>query len=98
MRLQVYLMRFGYLPQSDMETGALRTKEEYEAAVRRFQRFASLPQTGQLDQATLAQMRKPRCGLPDVMPTSHATGGRQRRYVIGPNKWPKTDLTFRYVE
>ena len=49
-------MSFGYLPQSDVETGALRTDEEMQKSVRKFQKFARLPETGELDSKTLEMM------------------------------------------
>ena len=49
-------MSFGYLPQSDVETGALRTNEEMQKSVRKFQKFAQLPETGELDSKTLEMM------------------------------------------
>ena len=50
-------MMFGYLPQSDMETGALRTEEEVRRSIRQFQQFAHLPVTGHLDSRTLHMMK-----------------------------------------
>ena len=49
-------MSFGYLPQSDVETGALRTEEELQKSVRKFQKFAQLPETGELDSKTIEMM------------------------------------------
>ena len=93
-------MRYGYLPQSDMETGALRTHEEVQRALRTFQRFANLPQSGELDDKTREQMVKSRCGLPDVADeqTRRAHGGyglRVKRYVLAPSMWDKRELTYR---
>lgn len=87
-----------------MDKDALLTLEEYETAIRGYQRMAALPQTGQLDEATLAEMRKPRCGLPDVMPTSSSADvdqrpgdeRRRRRFALMGSKWEKKHLTYRY--
>ena len=78
---QEYLQQFGYLPESDFETGgALRTEEELRQAVTQFQRFTGLPQTGELDANTAEMMRRPRCGMPDIEPESQSSG-RRGRYV-----------------
>ncbi len=49
-------MSFGYLPQSDMETAALRTEEEMKKAIRKLQQFAQIPLTGELDTKTMEMM------------------------------------------
>lgn len=87
-----YLSEFGYLAKANLETGALRSKQELENAIRQFQRIAALPQTGQLDSKTILQMKKPRCGMPDM--NSSSTSGPQQ-FALGPSKWDKNDLTYR---
>ena len=62
-----------------------------ETAVRRFQEFTGLPVTGDLDERTIAQMKKPRCGMADV-----DEEGRVKRYKTG-SKWSKKQLTY-FVE
>ena len=47
-----YLTKFGYLPQSDLETGMLRTLEQLEDSVRNLQGFAGINMTGKIDQQT----------------------------------------------
>ena len=45
--------------------------------------------TGELDEHTLHEMEKPRCGIPDV----DVDGGRKKRYAtLG--KWYKTTLKY----
>ena len=68
---QMYLMQFGYLPASDLETGALRTEAELRRAIRHFQRVANVRQTGRLDAATVAAMKRPRCGMADLLTAGH---------------------------
>ena len=88
---QAYLSRFGYLPSSDLETGELRTDTEYRRAIRSFQKYAGLRETGKLDQATRDQMSKPRCGLGDVITTKT----RRKRFNLATDKWKKNHLTYR---
>ncbi|XP_038148114.1 collagenase 3-like [Cyprinodon tularosa] len=52
------------------------------------QRFFGLQITGNLDADTLAVMKKPRCGVPDVDVSQYSTFGNNL-------KWDKNDLTYR---
>lgn len=64
---------------------------DVETAIRRFQEFTGLSVTGELNEQTIAQMKKPRCGMADV-----DEEGRVKRYKTG-SKWSKKDLTY-FVE
>ena len=90
------LMYYGYLPESDRETGALRDESQLTDAIRQFQRYAHIPETGVVDDRTRSQFSKPRCGLPDVQPQVHGKRYRRRhkRYALQGQKWDKTDLTW----
>lgn len=50
-------------------------------AVKRFQKYAGLPVTGQLDNQTLAVMKLPRCGHPDIL-KSKKSGGSKERFTL----------------
>ena len=52
-----------------------------------------LEQTGELDETTVTEMKKPRCGNADV----DESGDRIRRYKTA-SKWRRTSLTYRFVE
>lgn len=65
---------------------------EFPKAIRNFQKFANIPETGVLDQRTKEQILKPRCGNKDTVGDSEE---RMRRYVLAPSKWDKKDLTYR---
>ncbi|XP_013397458.1 matrix metalloproteinase-2 isoform X2 [Lingula anatina] len=93
-----FLIRYGYLPSSDMESGRaeLRTAEELGTIIRDFQQFAGLNKTGYLDEATIAQMKAPRCGVQDIRPGYRYSRRRRRRYILGPSKWKKRHLTYRF--
>ncbi|EDO44847.1 predicted protein, partial [Nematostella vectensis] len=62
---------------------------DVKTALEKFQSFAGLPVTGEIDASTIAQMKMPRCGMPDV----DDNGLRIRRYKRGP-KWMKKHLTY----
>ncbi|XP_005991479.1 matrix metalloproteinase-19 [Latimeria chalumnae] len=83
-----FLLQFGYL-QKPLE----RVTEEFEEhevteALRSFQEASELPATGVLDEATLAKMRQPRCGVED--PFNQKTF---RYLLLG--RWRKRNLTYR---
>lgn len=97
---QNYLMEFGYLPKSDIETGNLRTEEQLKESIKVLQRFANIPATGLIDEKTIELMKMPRCGQPDNpnsgdFSSSNRVKRRFRRYVIQGPKWSTTSLTWR---
>ncbi|XP_053670852.1 matrix metalloproteinase-14-like [Anopheles nili] len=104
-----YLMSFGYLEKSNIETGNLRTIDELESAVRNLQLFGGLKPTGTIDKETYELMKKPRCGAPDLsgsrdfLPSDDARLARMvdtvlhrsRRYIIQGQKWQNGIVTWR---
>lgn len=52
------------------------------------QKFFALQVTGRLDAETLAVMKKPRCGVPDVNMARFSTFGAKI-------KWQKNSITYR---
>uniref|UniRef100_A0A4Y0BI06 ZnMc domain-containing protein n=2 Tax=Anopheles funestus TaxID=62324 RepID=A0A4Y0BI06_ANOFN len=102
--VQSYLMRYGYLEKSNIETGNLRTIDELESAVRMLQSYGGLNPTGTIDDDTLELMQKPRCGAPDVsdsldfLPSiSIRVRPRIRRYIIQGQKWQNPIVTWSLV-
>lgn len=81
--LQYYLRQYHYI--SPARSGNHNTTVANE----NFQKFFGLPVTGELDEDTIYEMKKPRCGVPDV----DITGGRQKRYATS-GKWRKTNLKY----
>ena len=61
-------------------------------AVKKFQKFFHLPVTGEVDEETMRQMKKPRCGDPDV----DEEGSRFKRYDAV-TSWSKTSFTY-YIQ
>ncbi|XP_078381219.1 collagenase 3-like [Oculina patagonica] len=79
-----YLTQYHYI--SPTRSGNHNTT----VAIENFQKFFGLPVTGELDEDTLDEMKKPRCGVPDV---DINDGGQQKRYAtLG--KWYKTTLKY----
>lgn len=86
------LTRLGHLaPTSANDIGsALRDMDHLRAAVKQFQKFAALPQTGIVDEETKRQFSKPRCGRPDV----ESAGQRHRRYLTVSSGWQNREITW----
>ena len=74
-----YLTQFGYLPTSDAGAKSFVAPANLFDAVEKFQSFAGLNPTGELDNGTLELMKTPRCGKEDnVLQKSVAQGIAQR--------------------
>jgi hypothetical protein len=89
-----YLRRFGYLSgkaqEGDQESAAPDPGEN--AALSDFQRTALIPVTGQLDDATVNAMERPRCGFPDrVVPGSDLS-----EFVVFGTRWPQAILRYSF--
>ncbi|XP_053156205.1 matrix metalloproteinase-19 [Hemicordylus capensis] len=83
-----YLLQFGYLQKPLEEPTDGFTEEEIIDATRSFQLASGLPVTGQVDEATLSQMRQPRCGVEDPF------NERTLKYLLL-GRWRKRHLTYR---
>uniref|UniRef100_A0A2K5R0L0 Matrix metallopeptidase 19 n=1 Tax=Cebus imitator TaxID=2715852 RepID=A0A2K5R0L0_CEBIM len=84
-----YLLQYGYL-QKPLEGPNNFKPEDITEALRAFQEASELPVSGQLDDATRARMRQPRCGLED--PFNQKT---LKYLLLG--RWRKKHLTFRIM-
>lgn len=83
-----YLQRFGYLDaKADHKDTA-----SVAVALTKFQALAQLPQTGHFDDATAAEMVKPRCGYPDL----NARSLMAADFAFLGDKWDHTDITYRF--
>ncbi|KAG8184677.1 hypothetical protein JTE90_013070 [Oedothorax gibbosus] len=87
-----FMKRFGYLGKSSGDADSLYTVEGFRTAVMTMQRFGGLPETGELDDATLNLTRAPRCGLPDV--SGESGKRRSKRYTIGSEAWRKRAVSY----
>ncbi len=105
-RAHDYLRRFGYLPNANLARthptwrpavafapeDSTRYDDKLETAVRLFQRAYRLPETGEVDAATLDLMGRPRCGFPDTVTTAGLA-----EFVAQGNRWPGPNVTYRHV-
>ena len=67
-------------------TSQLEGLTSLKDAIKSLQRNVGLKQTGIIDNDTMELIKKPRCGLPDVVNKPK----RQRRYAIkDSSRWPK---------
>ncbi|XP_071645712.1 matrix metalloproteinase-2 isoform X1 [Temnothorax longispinosus] len=92
-KVQNYLMRFGYLPQTDFETGNLRTEDQLRDAIKNLQKFGGIRVTGEIDEATKKLMKARRCGLLDQLDARFART-RHKRFTIHGQQWPYRNLTW----
>lgn len=93
----LYLMKFGYLEQSDGEVAALTSpediKRQMKVAIYNFQNFAGLKPTGKMDKQTKVLMNTPRCGMKDIV--GHGSYARKKRYVLQGSRWRNKVLTWK---
>ncbi|OCT64582.1 matrix metalloproteinase-17 [Xenopus laevis] len=90
-----WLTRYGYLPPPDPFSAQQQTLEGLREAVKAMQRVAGLPETGELDDATVLMMKKPRCSLPDIIMRPERRSRRTKRYVLSGSVWDKKLLSWR---
>ncbi|KAL8614026.1 hypothetical protein ACOMHN_023261 [Nucella lapillus] len=72
--------------------------DEQTQAIRLFQRFFDLEQTGKLDEATLSLMKKDRCGvadIPEVGDEPSANPQSPSKYALLGQKWDKNILSWK---
>jgi hypothetical protein len=80
-----YLQQFGYLENVPKSRSA-DAEQQRKSAITAFQRYAGLPPTGKLDDATRSQMLAPRCGVKDTAIKTRGFG-----------KWEKPKLTWALI-
>ncbi|XP_051117717.1 metalloendoproteinase 3-MMP-like [Andrographis paniculata] len=113
-KLKHYLEQFGYLKyenQAHLDVNEFDTN--LETALKTYQENFNITPTGILDDATIAQMTIPRCGVPDIINGDNTMARKNHHgplsksintvahYSFFPNRprWPpsKTHLTYRYL-
>uniref|UniRef100_UPI000248DAD8 matrixin family metalloprotease n=1 Tax=Paenibacillus elgii TaxID=189691 RepID=UPI000248DAD8 len=105
-KLQAFLQRFGYLQSSlssvtrnlSLLNASLPDAAEgifddaTKDALRNYQQFQGLPVTGELDEATVVETGKPRCGAQDRTQCTQSGD-----FTLQGNRWDHTNLTYRIV-
>ena len=99
----LYLSKYGYIANNDGKASQVKEeniKDFIKSAVKDFQAFAGLNQTGELDPITVELMGTPRCGVRDrgLEEEDEEKGGRSRRkkrYVLQGSRWQTKHLTYR---
>ena len=96
-----YLLKFGYF--SDSSSGQTSSLQTIDNAVAKFQAFAGLEETGEIDDKTLEFMSKKRCGVKDFGSdagevndhTEIVIHKRHKRFALQGSRWRKKSLTYR---
>ncbi|GMI86947.1 hypothetical protein like AT1G59970 [Hibiscus trionum] len=104
--LKQFVKKLGYLIHDRGKHGMDEEfDEDLESAMKAYQANYQLNVTGSLDDATLKQMMKPRCGIADVMvhgnknsKSIYPFGAARYEFFLGNLKWPlsKTHLTYNF--
>lgn len=88
-----YLTKFGYIESSSGVRSSLLTENALTSAVKEFQRFAGLNQTGIVDNETMVMMNTPRCGVKDKV--GRGNNARRKRYALQGSRWRVKELTYK---
>ncbi|HLK35282.1 MAG TPA: matrixin family metalloprotease [Polyangiaceae bacterium] len=103
-----YLRTYGYLPNPDLEKAypywmPLVSRDatdpsvfgpEIEQAVRIYQGYIGVTQSGRVDRATLDFMKRPRCPHPENEFAALSSGDKWNLQLSKNNVWNKTNLTW----
>ncbi|XP_070762819.1 matrix metalloproteinase-15-like [Enoplosus armatus] len=91
---EAWLRKFGYLSQVSRQMSTMQSSQILSKAISDMQRFYGLQVTGEMDPATIAAMRLPRCGLPDRKAAELDDGVRKKRYALTGQQWGKDHITY----
>ncbi|KAL6268258.1 hypothetical protein P5V15_001373 [Pogonomyrmex californicus] len=81
-----FLQIYGYLDGDNVQTISDNATLALRHAIALFQEYYRIPDDGVLNEATLKQMRKPRCGVKDISSDLDKS----------PGKWAKTHLAWNF--
>ncbi|XP_037306522.2 matrix metalloproteinase-14 [Pungitius pungitius] len=91
---EAWLRTFGYLSQASGQMSTRQSAQILSKAISDMQRFYGIDVTGEMDPATVAAMRRPRCGLPDRKAEEMDGGARKKRYALTGQQWGKDHITY----
>ncbi|XP_052404529.1 matrix metalloproteinase-16 isoform X1 [Carassius gibelio] len=90
---EAWLQRYGYLHKTQPNMAALRSAQSMHSAIAAMQHKYGLNVTGSLDKQTIDWMKKPRCGVPDLL-GGISGSRRKKRYALTGQKWQRTHITY----
>ena len=91
-----YLSNYGYIQYSDNFTDAL--DEVTRSALKSYQNFFNLTETGYLDNETLQQISFLRCAVPDMNFTYNLSASNNMSWPLGTKWFPNgTNLTYGFL-
>ena len=92
------MKQYGYVDNSLDPTEArpnVLPQNGIQEYIKKFQLFAGLPKTGELDHDTVKMMNTPRCGVKDVVGISTRTNNAIANYALEGSRWPVKRLTYK---
>jgi len=93
-----FLERDGFLDDLDDKV-RYHAPDSIKQALKEYQGFYGLNETGRLDKPTITLMQQPRCGVPDVIKPNlrhkHLENEPLEYKLLG-SKWPKKVLTYKF--
>ncbi|XP_022253215.1 50 kDa hatching enzyme-like, partial [Limulus polyphemus] len=93
LQAMMYLNHYGYMNETSSKSSSLIDYGSLTIAIKDFQRFAGLNETGVIDNETITMMEMPRCGVKDKV--GHSNSARRKRYALQGSKWRVSNLTYR---
>ncbi|XP_059358295.1 matrix metalloproteinase-16 isoform X1 [Carassius carassius] len=91
--VEAWLQRYGYLHKTQPNMAVLRSAQSMHSAIAAMQHKYGLNVTGSLDKQTIDWMKKPRCGVPDLL-GGISGSRRKKRYALTGQKWQRTHITY----
>lgn len=92
--VETWLRQYGYLSQASRQMSTMQSSQILSKAISDMQRFYGLEETGEMNPATVAAMRRPRCGVPDRKAEELVDGARKKRYALTGQQWNKDHITY----